>query len=94
MREIAAAILLGFLVLTAVAAWMGRYAVVSDNGAEFGQNRFYVTDRWSGTVYRCLSVGLPFGYADEVRQRQQELEGCKRVYPAPIATDARPATSR
>lgn len=52
MGRITAAILLGFVLLTAAIIWLGRYQTTT---AEAGH--FYVTDRWTGLVFRCAAPG-------------------------------------
>jgi len=80
MREIAAAILIGFLVLAAVLTWVGRYAIVADASQGF----FYVTDRWTGTTYRCISLRMRV-HAPERRELTDAAEGCVQAYPAEIS---------
>jgi len=47
MRGIAGAVLIGFLAVAMVLAWIGRYTVMP------GGAGFYITDHWTGTVYEC-----------------------------------------
>jgi hypothetical protein len=47
MRGIAWAVLIGFLAVAIVLAWIGRYTVMP------GGAGFYITDHWTGTVYEC-----------------------------------------
>jgi hypothetical protein len=49
--RIAAAVLMGFIIMALTLAWLGRYETTAQRGG------VYVTDRWAGTVSYCLGYG-------------------------------------
>lgn len=48
--RIAAAILLGFVILATTLAWLGRYETAATRGGAF------ITDRWTGETQVCQST--------------------------------------
>jgi hypothetical protein len=50
MRELAAAVLLGFVLLAAAISWLGRYQTTAGE-----PGHYYLTDRWTGAVLHCVA---------------------------------------
>ena len=52
MTRIAFAIVFGSMVLSATVAYLGRYETTQGAG-----QRYFITDRWTGTVSACVWIG-------------------------------------